>query len=361
MNLAIYNPQILGSFTEEIARKCNELGLNKEGVNRLNVERYINKLQRLQADGMQLSIMPEQTKEMVLTAIYQNPAAIQFASDQDEHSKAIVINVNPTNIKYILNPTDVDVQMAIDLEPSSILFAKRYSKEKAMNAIEKNIKLIFSIEKSYVDEEMMLFVLCLAKDKKNMENLWDKYINNTKSRFNSPLTRFSNEEIKRVAYEINPVFLNYISPKELSEDQIVNILKEDPFYYEKMVEEEFVITKKMIEPILRWRNSCGRYNIFSLIGSDCLDKEVLKKIVDELSKFEKVHFEDVLCYLEKNTGFFDLFFEENIEYIFKDNGIFNLRYLPEGYSNKKVIKLAIKQNKENKKCLNFWNTKVKRS
>lgn len=112
MSLVVYSPKVLGNFTQEIFVKSSELGLDVDGARRLNVERYINKLQRLQKDGMQLSIMPEQTKEMVLTAIYQNPAAIQYANEQDEHSKAIVISKDPCNIQYINEPTEQDMQMA---------------------------------------------------------------------------------------------------------------------------------------------------------------------------------------------------------------------------------------------------------
>jgi len=286
--LVVYDPKQLGSFTEEIANKINELGLDETGMRTLNVERYINKLQRLQMDGLQLSIMPEQTKEMVLTAIYQNPTAIQFASIQDEHSKTIVINKNPDLISCIHEPTDVDIQMAIDLKPSSILFAKTYTKEQAKKAIEKEIGLVFKINKSFIDEEMMMFVLDLVKeDKEKLNFFYDQHLPHKSSFFHSPLNVFNNEKIQRYAFSISPMFLNFIKPSLLKKEQIIAILKETTLYYDVICKEEYVLDKSIALTLAgiylgndRSYGVPSFYNIFTLLDYECLHAYVIKEIID---------------------------------------------------------------------------------
>ena len=366
MNSLIYKPKILGNLTGEIFDKSAELGLDAEGARRLNVERYINKLQRLQMDGMQLSIMPEQTKEMVLTAIYQNPVAIQFANDQDKHSKAMVIAKSPSYIQYIFEPTEEDVQMAIDIDPRAILYVKNYTKSQAKDAIEKDVSLIFGIESKYIDEDMMMFVLGLVEYNKD---LLRKFIQVSKSsyytigEFRSPLQLFNNEKIQEYAYSISPFFLNFISPKNLSEEIVLEIIKVDIYhYYDFLAREEYIISKKLAIELLKTKRI--KYNVYELVKMldfDCLTGDFLKIIVE--SSYNKVRFDEFLTSLKDNprTRFVELLYHNQIESIFENNGIIDLRRLPVGFSNKTVIDFAIKQDSSNAKYVNFWKTRVTRS
>ena len=362
MKMTIYKPENLGNFTQEIFQKSNELGLDVDGARRLNVERYINKLNQLQIDGMRLSIMPEQTKEMVLTAIYQNPAAIQFANEQDVDSKAIVISKDASNIQYINEPSEEDIQLVIDLNPRSILYAKKYTKDQAKKAIERDIELIFSIKKEFIDEDMILFILDLCKkDNAKIGDFWEKDYNYREGRFYSPLTVFCNEILKDVAYEISPLFLNFMNPEDLNEKQIIAILELDFNFFNKLLDKNYPLSPEMVRAILRNCRHKDNYSIFSLLDLDCLTTEFLKEIIEKLNYQVRFHY--ILEYLNRNTraDMHHLYFENRISYIFEDAGCVDLSYLSAGYNNKIVIDFAIKQNKVNKEYVNFWRTKVVKS
>jgi len=358
--LLIYNPKILGDFTQEIVVKSAALGLNADGVNTLNVERYINKLQRLLVDGMQLSIMPEQTKEMVLTAIYQNPAAIQFASVQDENSKSIVIAKDPDNIEYINEPTEEDVQMAIDLKPSSILKVKNYTKEQAAKAIEKEVTLIHYIKKELVDESLMLFTLNIVKRDEKVSQFYDQHLKN----FSSPLRVFNNEKIQGFAYSVSPLFLSCIEPSKLTEEQILEIAKKYPPYIEKITAEKYYMNQEIALAFLKHYDIVRNkfYSVIEFFDVECFNADFLKEVVDTAQRNTVVLFDGLLNGLlsNKKAGQIASYLHEKVDYIFKDNGRVDLCNLAIGFSHPKVIRFAIKQNKKNKKYLNIWNTKVVR-
>lgn len=359
MEMIIYKPEDLGNFTQEIFQKSNELGLDVDGARRLNVERYINKLNQLQVDGLRLSIMPEQTKEMVLTAIYQNPAAIQFANEQDHDSKTMVIARDAFNIKYINEPSEEDIQLGIDMNPKSILYAKKYTKDQAKKAIEREINLIFSIKKDFVDEDMILFVLDLCKkDNTKIGDFWQKDYDYREGKFNSPLAIFCNDILKDIAYEISPLFLNFMNPESLNEKQINAILELDYNFFNKISDKKYPLSPEMVRAMLKNSRNRDNYLIFTLLDLDCLTTEFLKEIVEKLNHGVKFHY--VLEYLNRNprADMHHLYFENSIFYIFENAGSVDLSYLPDGYNNKIVIDFAIKQAKINREYVNFWKTKV---
>jgi len=356
-----YNPEILGSFTNEITTKANIIGLTVEGINDLNVARYINKLQILQVDGMQLSIMPEQTKEMVLTAVYNKPEAIQYAIEQDIHAISIALNKNPKTIQYIRNKTDDIIYMALDLDPNTLLYIPNYTIKHAKYAIERKVSILNDIDKKYIDEDMIMFILDLYKDGKI--TIVDFLLNNDmfyqyNNKCVNPLSLFSNNKIRKYALELNPIFLSYLSPHELNKKELCELIN-IPSYFYYMESSEYYINKEIAQELINADyDICKKIHFFKILDIDCIYPEFLKTIIDNITKHRTVNYSD-LCYDLRNRVDIVNIINENISYIFNHECVIDLCYMSGGFSNKSVISEALRRDKTQSKYLNFWKTKVK--
>ena len=349
-----YNPEILGSLTSEITSKADFIGLTLEGINNLNVARYINKLQILQVDGLQLSIIPEQTKEMVLTAVYQNPLAIQFAVEQDIHSITIALNQDPSLIKYIVDQTDEIIYMALDLDPNSLLHVKNYTREHAKYAIEKKLDLIFCINRQYIDEDMIMFYLdSFRNDIASGTEI--KYYNRYNHLYN-PLKLFSNSKLKKHALEIYPYLLTMFNPDELSREELLVVVGFDDYKY-KMSDYKFLVDKEFVEELIKNNSEIFRgYGIFNIIDIDCIYPEFLKVIVENISKYQTIRYVSLLTVITRQE-IMDMI-NDNIDYIFNEDCIISFQDVSNGFSNKSVIKSALRRDKKQSRFLNFWKNKV---
>jgi len=377
MNIKVYKPENLGNFIEELKATAGELGLDADGVRKLNIERYICNLQALQEDGARLSIMPHHTQEMIWKAIYQNPGAIRFVNNPTDAMKEYIIMQDGGNIQYISEPTDEEIYLAIDVRPASILKVENYTKKHAKIALERELDLIFNIDKSLIDEEMMLFVFDLVEHRPNeLTKFVKKQYYGEVNNFNSPLVLFSNEKLKQVAFEINPLFLNCFIPSELTEEQVIGLLNKGHYSWNiasMTMDSNYAISKKVLETLMSLEIELELRDVLPRLAKDCLNKNVIKALVDYHNKSHlDCDFISIKAGLSKNvqlllpgTDAVDVtslnsLVDDNVEIIFRDSGHIRLEYLPSGYSHKGVINMALKKNKRNKKHLNFWKTKVKK-
>lgn len=100
-----YPPGMFESTTMDLVQRAPSLGLDKDTTHELNKERYIHNLKVLAKDGMKLSIMSDQTQEMVLTALDQNPESFAFVMEQTEAVCEFALTKDPTLIQYFNEQT----------------------------------------------------------------------------------------------------------------------------------------------------------------------------------------------------------------------------------------------------------------
>ena len=129
-----YIPSIFKNQAKDLILKAENLGLNVESLNHLNRDRYMRNLEILSQDGLKLAIMPEQTKEMVLTAIYQNPAAIKFVIEQDEEICNLVCSFKPELIYNIRFQSEDQIQFVLDRDPMNIQWIRNQRRNSLLSS-----------------------------------------------------------------------------------------------------------------------------------------------------------------------------------------------------------------------------------
>ena len=119
-----FPPKMFEENTLDLIKKSGSFGLNEESLHRVNEKRYMRNLDILSQDGNKLAIMPEQTNEMVLTALYQNIGAFKYVADQNEEVCEFALSINPEMIHYFHVQTDEQIMYAIGSDVKTIRFIR---------------------------------------------------------------------------------------------------------------------------------------------------------------------------------------------------------------------------------------------
>lgn len=337
----------------------------------LNTQRYIFNMNTLKQDGMYLELIPieEQTEELCLIAIYQKPISIQFVENQTEACKKLALSKYTRSIFYFKNITTKDLDIILDLEPI-LLFEINLENiisydliiEYYLNAIHKDLKLIERIKK--IDKETCYKVLDIIKInrtsyKKDSYNIYDII---------SPIYKCNelDNELIEYAYNIDPKLIFFTDPKILTEEQILHNYKIDNYKYIYLLKDKkYFINNKLLHSIIN-NSTRINYDILYIIDTSCFNKESLKPIFEIIYNRYDFSFHNIIYTLFENKlinkqpeDYIKKYMYDNIDYIFDTNINISLSKFPKGFNHKKVIKFALKCDKNNKKYLNFWKTKVK--
>lgn len=140
-----FPPEMFDNNTVDLMKKGADLGLDQEAVKVLNRERYLRNLSLLQEDGMKLEIMPIQTIEMVLTAIYQNPRAFIHSRYQTEEICEYALRKMPALLKYVKEQTEKQIEYAIKQNAKNVFAVHEPQTHHYLLAVERNFTIYRNI------------------------------------------------------------------------------------------------------------------------------------------------------------------------------------------------------------------------
>jgi hypothetical protein len=132
-------PEMFDTAILDIALKAESLGIEKKSFSRLNIERYVANLKLLSEDGLILSTISEQTEEMCLRALYQNPESFRYVVDQSEKLCEFALSKDPELIRYFHTQTEDQVKHVLSISYLNIFHIKEPTDEQYKFAINEYI------------------------------------------------------------------------------------------------------------------------------------------------------------------------------------------------------------------------------
>jgi hypothetical protein len=228
-----YPPKMFDANTLDLAKKSITFGLDEQAVKSVNIKRYMRNLDILEVNGMKLAIMPEQTNEMVLTALYQNIKAFKHVTNQTPEVCEFALSIDNAIIQYFDEQTDAQIIYAIAANVSNISFVKNPKIEhiKFALSIDTNHTLKY-INKKYITDE----VIRIAIDELEFEFSSITCQNNYKYDQISPLKYFCTPELVEYALSKNVTFLLEVEGEFLTKEVVMQILKIDVKFIESIKE-----------------------------------------------------------------------------------------------------------------------------
>lgn len=155
-----FPPEMFGNTTFNLMEKAEELGVKDEtSIKELNIKRYMRNLEILSEDGMKLSIMPIQTDEMVLTAIYQNINAFRFVKNQTPEICEVAVSIDPTLIEFVREQTDALVNYVLEQDPTLINKIKNPKMEFLEMVLDKSSLYIQYFKKEWCSEYIIKYAI----------------------------------------------------------------------------------------------------------------------------------------------------------------------------------------------------------
>jgi len=155
-----FPPSMFGNTTMDLMKKSEDLGVSDEdSMKELNVKRYMRNLDVLQADGLKLAIMPIQTEEMVLTALYQNMDAFRFVTNQTPAVCEMVLAVKPEMIKFFKVQTDEQIEYLIDKAPSLIPLVREPKPYQLEMCLDTNWRHIIVFKVEWLTEDIIKYAI----------------------------------------------------------------------------------------------------------------------------------------------------------------------------------------------------------
>jgi len=150
-----FPPEMFENNTFDLMKRGADLGLDPEAVKVLNRERYLRNLKLLEEDGMMLEIMPIQTTEMILTALYQNPDAFIHVTNQNEEVCEYVLRKKSEMLEFIKEQTEQQISYAIKKNPWNVNHVHEPQTHHFVLAIETNYHVWSSIDAKHRNDEIL--------------------------------------------------------------------------------------------------------------------------------------------------------------------------------------------------------------
>lgn len=150
-----FPPEMFENNTFDLMKKGADLGLDPEAVKVLNRERYLRNLKLLEQDGMMLEIMPTQTTEMILTALYQNPKSFIHVTNQNEEVCEYILRKDSSMLEYIKDQTEEQIVYAIKKDAWNVLRVHEPQQHHFMLALEVNYNIWRDIPEKYRNMELL--------------------------------------------------------------------------------------------------------------------------------------------------------------------------------------------------------------
>jgi len=262
-----FPPNMFGNTTVDLLEKSNDLGFeDAEVLKNLNVKRYMRNLEVLEKDGLKLAIMPTQTEEMVLTALYQNIEAFRFVTNQTPGVCEMALGIKPELIKLFKEQTKEHVDFALKHNPKLIQHIKEPTEEQLEFVLDASYGYINFFKKEWRTEYFIKYAidLCVQDMRENTES---NYGSLSTLNAANPLNSCSDQQTQEIVdYALSKNIKFIISAKsEFLTDEIVEtaIIKVPAII--KYVHPKFITLKLLLGAIDRISGlvSPKEYNKFS--------------------------------------------------------------------------------------------------
>lgn len=291
-------PEMFDTAILDIALKAESLGIEKKSFSRLNIERYVANLKLLSEDGMILSTISEQTEEMCLRALYQNPESFKYIVDQTEKLCEFALSKNPELIRYFNEQTEDQVKYVLSENYSYIHHIKEPTDEQYKLAISEyyndnsggNASPVFyyincKLGNKFLSKDVIKFTTDTFYDMYHTDNHFphltdpsDGYYNN---RHVCPFQYECFKSEKGVEYALSKDvrFLYYMSSKNVSQSKFEKILTRNDLKLDLLYRnfEEHLTDNIIIHCIQNGK--VNQFNIFTYLDNK-LSHNVLKTMVD---------------------------------------------------------------------------------
>lgn len=273
-----YPPKMFEPNTLDLAKQATTFGLDAEAVKSVNIKRYMRNLEVLENNGMKLAIMPEQTNEMVLTALYQDIKAFKFVSNQTPEVCEYALSVDPAMIQYFHEQTDEQIIYSIGGSVTNIQYVKNPKIEHIKFALSINVNdTLNHLNKSHITDEVIKFAI----DELEFEFSRVQHAHNFGYNHRTPLLHFCNQELVDYAISKNILFVAKVDGQYLTKDIVMQILDIDIKFIDVLEASALnLLDYKVIFSSIK-KTGWGYYNIdwFPRVKNEYLTVDLIKEFV----------------------------------------------------------------------------------
>lgn len=186
----------------------------------------------LQANGLLLKEMINQTEDDCLAAVKQNGTAIIYAKHQTDAIKLAAVKQNGNVIQYIKNPDDKLCKAALYQNPNCLQFVKYQTEEMIFIAVKKNPLTVKMIKTPSVDLYFKLidinidshqYMNSIYADATFMLSVWKKILCRDGLKLQN--CKKQTFELCEIAIEQNPHAIQFVNYLIFSKIKMFNLIK----------------------------------------------------------------------------------------------------------------------------------------
>lgn len=284
-----YIPSVFENQTVNLLVKAKEFGVDdKDSIRKLNADRYMRNLAVLERDGMELSIMPNQTKEMVMTALYQNPKAIQFVIEQDADICNFVLAQNPELIYMFHEQTHDQIVTALMASAMNIKFVKEPTIDHLKMAYDRDVESMGHMKQEWMTDEFVEYAITNF----DLSGEPDYYLHrNDKDILRTPLSYITThtERVVDLALKTSMLYFPTVKLNAVKKKHVINFVNQYPSFYN-------YISRSLIDTDIKHiLLSKGCIEALKYFEKKDIDKDV---IIDILRKYPVVTYYNLMNYGE---------------------------------------------------------------